>query len=754
MSFDSLRFNIILGIFSFVKCLSYLSTELVLGELAFYSCTEYQLQLHGLLEESSRKMGSIQGMASSIIALERRMKRIEDTLGMILAHLEMPTLPDIAESQEVLRPVSSSRPGLPQDVLAISQTKGHPYRPLNALQNEFRVLVLHGSCEESKPIECNLLHLSLDDDTSSMLRKRPRPSPRERQALTFFSALSYTWGTLEKNKSIIVDDQQLSVTQNLEGALRHMRKSNQKGRDPSKPSASYWWIDAICINQSDVIERNQQVTLMTRIFKKANVVRVWLGAEAENSTMAMNVIGQLHSIPNRGPGEPEYQYPDKSTDQKLLHWKALIAIFQRPWWDRAWVRQEMAVASNAIVHCGESTCSFGAMTRAADTLSRLQNELGDELLQYPLLKDGALGIDFNIPFGTQPSLLARLSSKCQRGSNYLDLEESLLDLRSSKATDLKDKVFSLLGLVDPKIYGLPADYRLSMQEVYKAAARSVISKTKSLDLLGGCQNPDRLHTLPSWVPNLVDDWKAQPFSPSNHHRRHQHPYSSETVVCSLDEATDVLRIKGVYLDCVKVLSDITASKNSPMAYMKTVYVSWKEFVVKNLTDLNIDLQEELNLNKKHNLNNYLLRWREDETWIEFLSLGADRTTSSYYLKDSEPLTDNAPVLNGLPDPELARCLLLPDDLKVEYSVFKSICIYLGKYGVGRRVCLTEKGFIGLVPADTRIGDSICFFHGSNFPSIIRKHDSEKYVLVGEACEFSFVHYSYHSNALSGFVCLC
>lgn len=67
----------------------------------------------------------------------------------------------------------------------------------------------------------------------------------------------------------------------------------------------------------------------------------------------------------------------------------------------------------------------------------------------------------------------------------------------------------MLGLADPEISNLRPDYRLSLHETLIAAARCVISKNLSLDLLSACQNPDRLHGLPSWVPNLLDDWKPR-----------------------------------------------------------------------------------------------------------------------------------------------------------------------------------------------------------------------------------------------------
>ncbi|KAI3579715.1 heterokaryon incompatibility, partial [Fusarium oxysporum f. sp. albedinis] len=40
---------------------------------------------------------------------------------------------------------------------------------------------------------------------------------------------------------------------------------------------SFLWIDQICINQSDIDERNHQVPIMGNIYRKAYRVFVWLG---------------------------------------------------------------------------------------------------------------------------------------------------------------------------------------------------------------------------------------------------------------------------------------------------------------------------------------------------------------------------------------------------------------------------------------------------------------------------------------------
>ncbi|KAF2802208.1 HET-domain-containing protein, partial [Mytilinidion resinicola] len=75
------------------------------------------------------------------------------------------------------------------------------------------------------------------------------------------------------NETIICNDQYLKVTPNLHDALLHLRRRSRR--------RTAIWIDAICIDQSNVHERNAQVNMMGRIFDSARQVVVWLGKATE-----------------------------------------------------------------------------------------------------------------------------------------------------------------------------------------------------------------------------------------------------------------------------------------------------------------------------------------------------------------------------------------------------------------------------------------------------------------------------------------
>ncbi|MCJ1382913.1 hypothetical protein MMC17_006026 [Xylographa soralifera] len=269
--------------------------------------------------------------------LERRIGRIENTLQSIMTHLRVDRTGRLTTRQQILPERTSSRtirdapktstddvdPLQVDEKMDTAEIRTYTYHPLKTDPPEFRVLALHSSSQEADPIKCEIFHLSLTIDPKKLIF--------DRSPATTLTALSYTWRDMESKRSIIVDGKLLQVTKNLEIALRHMRKAKQPlGSLANQPTKSYWWVDAICINQNDIDERNQQVTLMTRIYKKASRVHVWLGEEADDSAAAMDLALQLRIKPRRGPAEPEIQFPTLLPDKELLYWRAFIAIFSRP----------------------------------------------------------------------------------------------------------------------------------------------------------------------------------------------------------------------------------------------------------------------------------------------------------------------------------------------------------------------------------------------------------------------------------------
>lgn len=101
-----------------------------------------------------------------------------------------------------------------------------------------------------------------------------------------YEALSYMWGP-KVRKPIEIDGKTCSVRENLYSALAHLRLED-------RPRTL--WIDAVCINQQDVGERNHQVTQMGLIYTRAERVIVWLGPLTPEASLAMKWLSKVHGV--------------------------------------------------------------------------------------------------------------------------------------------------------------------------------------------------------------------------------------------------------------------------------------------------------------------------------------------------------------------------------------------------------------------------------------------------------------------------
>lgn len=126
------------------------------------------------------------------------------------------------------------------------------YQPLERPDQQIRLLDLFPA--QSGLIECKLRSESLDGSTSGS-----------------YEALSYCWGSPTASKvCILVDGSSFFVTPNLHAALLRLRSAS-----PSKSRTV--WIDAICIDQGNIREKNSQIPLMSQIYSSCQRVVVWLG---------------------------------------------------------------------------------------------------------------------------------------------------------------------------------------------------------------------------------------------------------------------------------------------------------------------------------------------------------------------------------------------------------------------------------------------------------------------------------------------
>ena len=105
------------------------------------------------------------------------------------------------------------------------------------------------------------------------------------------------------------------------------------------------WIDAICIDQANSEERNQQVQMMSRIYTRSSNVCIWLGEDTDEDERAINFIREeITHLKNFDAISSDEKYSEK--------WHALMMLMQREWFSRRWVVQEISLAKRAQIYCG------------------------------------------------------------------------------------------------------------------------------------------------------------------------------------------------------------------------------------------------------------------------------------------------------------------------------------------------------------------------------------------------------------------
>lgn len=125
------------------------------------------------------------------------------------------------------------------------------------------------------------------------------------------------------------------------------------------------WVDALGINQEDLAERAAQVQLMGRIFKSAHTVFGWAGEAGQLAGKAVQAVGLVLDFDAtrshlQGFSNPELQEVSLSSvpGMTVVHWFALFALFQRFWFRRAWIAQEVIFANHVLVLLGEAILSL------------------------------------------------------------------------------------------------------------------------------------------------------------------------------------------------------------------------------------------------------------------------------------------------------------------------------------------------------------------------------------------------------------
>jgi hypothetical protein len=619
--------------------------------------------------------------------------------------------------------------------------------PLEVSQREIRLVHIDKG-EWNDEIECTLRVASLNSELN-------------------FEALSYAWGRASHTRPLSLNRYRLEIGANLHSALRRLRLPE---RD------RVLWVDAICINQHDVPERNKQVHLMRDIYRVCRNVVIWLdGPEIETTALghprtshewftdfsqldeacAVHRHDEVFLAKFERDVETYYQLPfslrhsmridnhmgaycllvllalDKHINRNDIPYIlnrdafhgfiiALDKIMSCKWWSRQWVIQELVLPSKANVHFDNLVAPWELFSRAARNYDKHRTSCCKDHYTHLNGNDIRLLEQFSRKV-LEMDDLRRHWHKLAQGdhSTHITLRQLLWKFRDRGATDPRDKVYTLVPLVDywNGQHEIQQDYFAKPQHVFRAAAQKVIAVDNTLDILMGTMEKN-MSGLPSWVP----DWTAK--APQFEEERLER---CSLFGAALDHALQIdiiqdtyMKVSGIEFDEIITVAGIMDFSSNEIS--QELFAEWYSITCRSMPmtaaypsggtrldaywrTLCLDTVRSLDTRKvgtrysrcsKDYVRDCQQKWMDAEGMPLYLRFNT-----------GDDMADVA-----VPANDLSRGI---DTVLNFVAVDFAICSATW----GRRLFFTKRGYIGLGPPTVEEGDTVQILGGGSMPFVLR-----------------------------------
>ncbi|KAH6879268.1 heterokaryon incompatibility protein-domain-containing protein [Alternaria rosae] len=556
--------------------------------------------------------------------------------------------------------------------------------------------------------DSTLEQTTLDKATHTGLRRSLDQHSNSRYTWGDFEALSYTWGDADDKKGIIVNGIPKDVPRNLEEALRALR-----GLQETRSSMCYW-VDSLCIDQGNIEERNEQVKRMKDIYGRARAVVVWLGQEEEMDRIAVQT---MHHLCRNPCVKNTLQLPAVLLDG----WSALFAFTQKPYWNRCWIIQELAMNHNSTLFM----CGKYKLTRRMLRLGALYCQ---EFLQVSEDRNYQSKHDLELAAWAMAGRMYRLASLVFDADVGLGLDPLLNLVRRADATDKKDKVYSILGLLDPSISSrITPNYSLPVQQVYTDFMKSVIDASERLDqiVFRGIPAEDGWS---SWVP----DWREL-FQ--RHHIRYLRSRqasgnpAAQFRFIKKGKGLTSLACNGFWVDTVDGIAaepslDCHATKSTTTSdrYGGRTSEALHQSFRMGHPAMQTELLFKVPWNIIRDTDDSHANFTSNPDWLEL-------SQSSYFERFNNFREHNKDFRIG--GQKFQTFFPQSDDHSVDIA-FTLRCMRLALLSLDHRALITTtSGYFGMAPVATRSGDVIAILLGCNCPVVLRPCDDGLYRIIGE-----------------------
>jgi hypothetical protein len=328
----------------------------------------------------------------------------------------------------------------------------YEYKPLDRERKQIRLLTVQpGSGDDM--LSCTLATAYLDTSTS----------PR-------YETISYVCGDQKIKAPINLHGSEVEVPATSEAALRRMRR---------KDRPRTLWIDSICINEADVLERGHQVGIMYEIYTHTRHNCIYLGPD--DGSMP-KVIKSMESMLREISVETrDYVDFNETLDTLGRHTSSdapfsidinrsgLLQFFENPWFSRLWVVQEASLGHISTCYCGVFYISLADVLHVGRWLFHKSDQLPGLTTAQILGTSNAVSI-----FNAADRTYGRFFRYRPLLWNFL------VPFADFHTFDRKDQLLALVALwqMHTRTPVLPAilkpDYTLGVSEVFRHACEFAI----------------------------------------------------------------------------------------------------------------------------------------------------------------------------------------------------------------------------------------------------------------------------------------
>ncbi|KAB8301501.1 hypothetical protein EYC80_003354 [Monilinia laxa] len=534
------------------------------------------------------------------------------------------------------------------------------------------------------------------------------------------------------------------------------------------------------------MERNTQVALMRRIYERSERTIGWLGPGVDDGEQAMQFLKVLANhmerldrlFQRRLVGERKARYEDLGEElSDRSKWAILEKLLLRPWWTRVWTLQEYLVPRNFIFCCGSERIDRDRFIQAMSAMSQCRR-IDETLMSHEAFQG--------------PWIRRRVLHWYQAGAP-IQLIGLMGYVSDYKASDPRDRIYSVLGLAQDRCLADPPRYQDSVVRVYSNLVKSFVEHHKSLDIICFV---DRFHefedskitpTLPSWVP----DWRvnAQPWmvpaiaaqsgaghvgnlrplylwSSAGNHDVFTAGKSKGPLECSFSADLRRLTCQGVFIDLVDGIGGLKVvytdqdgnSDGVPEVYQTVDSTIVHETSKHSVVDASLD-QSELDSTLTSRYMDHIFRCLMLNRQDRYLS--HDLPGKEYSYKEFQAFCSAAMRTPREVHPLFLDWFERNRSLRIGSHSIEQICkaaesTELGSFAVidfmdisthekrflsrfrdttkwmARRLMVTNENYIGMVPCRARKGDQVWILLGCSIPLILRKYENrEGYQVIGE-----------------------